>query len=78
MKILIHSNAPWVPSGYGSQVMLMLPRLRALGHEVAVSSFYGLSGSARSDGRTTRSSPPAGSTTALTSWRSTPWCTART
>ena len=45
MKILIHSNAPWVPSGYGSQVMLMLPRLKALGHEVAVSSFYGLSGS---------------------------------
>lgn len=45
MRILIHSNAPWVPTGYGSQTALLLPRLRDMGHEVAVSAFYGLSGS---------------------------------
>lgn len=45
MKILIHSNGPMVPSGYGKQVRLLAPRLKAAGHEVAVSTFYGLSGS---------------------------------
>lgn len=45
MKILIHSNAPMAPSGYGQQVRLLIPRLRAAGHEVAVSAFYGLGGS---------------------------------
>lgn len=45
MKILIHSNGPMVPSGYGKQVRLLAPRLVAAGHEVAVSAFYGLSGS---------------------------------
>jgi glycosyltransferase involved in cell wall biosynthesis len=45
MRILIHSNAPWVPSGYGQQVRLLLPRLKELGHEVGVSAFGGLYGS---------------------------------
>lgn len=45
MRILIHSNAPFVPSGYGAQVRLLLPRLAELGHDVVVSSFYGVSGS---------------------------------
>lgn len=45
MKILIHSNGPMVPTGYGKQVKLLAPRLQAAGHEVAVSAFYGLSGS---------------------------------
>lgn len=45
MRILIHSNGPHVPSGYGGQTALLLPRLRDLGHDVAVSAFYGLSGS---------------------------------
>jgi len=45
VKILIHSNGPMVPSGYGKQVRLLAPRLKAAGHEVAVSAFYGLSGS---------------------------------
>ncbi len=45
MKIMIHSNAPWVPSGYGQQVKLLAPRLVKLGHEVAISAFHGLSGS---------------------------------
>ena len=44
MKLLIHSNAPWVPTGYGAQVRIFAPRL--LEHrEVAVSAFYGLEGS---------------------------------
>jgi len=45
VKILIHSNAPWVPSGYGRQCALLLPQLAKLGHEPAVSCFHGLSGS---------------------------------
>ena len=44
MRILIHSNAPFVPSGYGQQCRLLLGMLRELGHEVAVSAFYGLTG----------------------------------
>jgi len=44
VKILIHSNGPMVPSGYGQQTRLLIPRLTAMGHEVAVSAFYGLSG----------------------------------
>lgn len=35
-----------VPSGYGQQVKLLAPRLKRAGHDVAVSAFYGLSGSA--------------------------------
>lgn len=45
MKILIHSNAPWVPSGYGKQTKHLVKTFRDLGHEVAVSCFTGLSGS---------------------------------
>lgn len=45
MKIIWHSNASWVPSGYGQQTALFTPRLRDLGHDVAVSCYYGLSGS---------------------------------
>ena len=45
MKILWHSNAPHSPSGYGSQTALWTPLLRdELGHEVAISSFWGLQG----------------------------------
>lgn len=44
MKILIHSNAPWEPSGYGQQTALLLPALESLGHIPAVSAFNGLSG----------------------------------
>jgi glycosyltransferase involved in cell wall biosynthesis len=42
---MIHSNAPWVPSGYGQQCRLLMGMLRDLGHDVAVSAFHGLSGS---------------------------------
>lgn len=44
-KILIHSNAPWVPSGYGKQTAHLVRVLAELGHEVVVSSFCGLTGS---------------------------------
>jgi FkbM family methyltransferase len=45
VRILWYSNAPWVPSGYGTQTALFVPRLQALGHEVAVAAFHGLHGS---------------------------------
>lgn len=44
MRILIHSNAPWVPSGYGRQCALLMRTLSRLGHEVACSAFYGQQG----------------------------------
>jgi len=43
MRILWHSNAPWVPTGYGNQVGLFAHGL-AERHELAVSAFYGLEG----------------------------------
>ena len=42
---MIHSNAPWVPSGYGKQCAHLVRILQGLGHEVVVSSFCGLTGS---------------------------------
>jgi len=44
-RILIHSNAPWVPSGYGKQCAHLVRTLQSLGHEVVVSAFCGLTGS---------------------------------
>ena len=44
MKILIHSNGPHVPSGYGKQARYAGRILRDLGHEVAFSCFSGLGG----------------------------------
>lgn len=43
-RILIHSNAPWVPSGYGKQAAHLVRLLQGLGHEVVVSAFSGLMG----------------------------------
>jgi glycosyltransferase involved in cell wall biosynthesis len=43
MKLLFHSNSPWSPTGYGSQVNLFAPDL-AQQHELAISAFYGLEG----------------------------------
>jgi glycosyltransferase involved in cell wall biosynthesis len=42
MKLLIHSNAPWSPSGYGQQVALFAPRLADY-TDLAISAFHGLS-----------------------------------
>ena len=44
MRIMMLSNAPWAPSGYGQQSRIFLPRLADLGHEMAVTCFYGLEG----------------------------------
>lgn len=44
-KILWHSTAPWANSGYGSQTALWTRKLSEAGHEVIVSSYWGLSGS---------------------------------
>ena len=47
MKVLIHSNAPTVYTGYGVQCALLARRLRDDGHDVAISCTYGLQGTAR-------------------------------
>ena len=39
------SNPLWVPTGYGQQLKLILPRLMAAGHEIAIQSVYGHQGS---------------------------------
>lgn len=46
MRIIIHSNAPQVPSGYGLQTKALMEMLRDQGHDVACSCFAGVSGSA--------------------------------
>lgn len=43
MKVLWHSNAPFVPTGYGAQTAIMAPRLNQT-HDVAISAFYGPQG----------------------------------
>jgi FkbM family methyltransferase len=45
VKILWHSVAPWAPTGYGQQTGIMAPRIRDLGHDLALSLYYGLQGS---------------------------------
>jgi len=44
VKLLWYSNAPWCGSGYGTQTATVVPKLIELGHEVAIASFFGLSG----------------------------------
>jgi len=44
VRLLVLGNAPWVGSGYGEQIALLVPRLKAMGHEVAVAANYGLQG----------------------------------
>jgi FkbM family methyltransferase len=46
IKILWHSVAPWAGSGYGQQTAQAVPRIKALGHDVAISAYYGLAGGA--------------------------------
>jgi glycosyltransferase involved in cell wall biosynthesis len=38
------SNAPFAATGYGNQTRLFTPRLQSLGHNVAISAFYGIEG----------------------------------
>lgn len=44
MRIAWYSNAPWAPTGYGTQTAQVLKRLKAAGHDVAVVANYGLFG----------------------------------
>lgn len=44
MRIHWLSNAPWAPTGYGNQTGLFVPRLKAAGHEMSVTAYYGLEG----------------------------------
>jgi glycosyltransferase involved in cell wall biosynthesis len=44
MKINWWSNSPWAATGYGNQTRVNVPRIRALGHEMSMTSNYGLSG----------------------------------
>lgn len=44
LRILFNSNAPYASSGYGQQMAQILPRVKALGHEVAQIAYYGLEG----------------------------------
>jgi FkbM family methyltransferase len=44
LRILWHSVAPWAPTGYGTQTGIFTPRIRDLGHDVALSVYYGLQG----------------------------------
>ena len=41
MRILWHSAHPDMPTGYAGQTALLLPRFRALGHDVALSALAG-------------------------------------
>lgn len=45
MRILWHSVAPWAPTGYGQQTGIFAPRIKALGHDIALSIYYGHQGS---------------------------------
>lgn len=44
LRITWSSNAPWVGTGYGNQTRTFAPRLKALGHEVALVAWWGLEG----------------------------------
>lgn len=44
MRILIHSNGPNAQTGYGIQTRMMMHGFQRLGHEVAVSAFWGQEG----------------------------------
>ena len=44
IRIMWHSNAPWVNTGYGVQTRLFVPRIKELGYETAVLGYFGLAG----------------------------------
>ena len=43
-RILWHSCTPWAPSGYGTQTANWVVKLREMGHEITISSYWGLQG----------------------------------
>jgi glycosyltransferase involved in cell wall biosynthesis len=46
IKLLIYGNAPWCPSGYGTQAAILARALRRHGHDAAFAPFHGLQGTA--------------------------------
>lgn len=44
MRILLSSNAPWVPSGYGQQAKFLVNSFQKYGHEVIFATNFGLQG----------------------------------
>jgi len=45
MRISFLSNAPWAATGYGQQLKIVAPRLKAAGHKLSIQAFYGHNGS---------------------------------
>lgn len=45
MRISILSNGPWTNTGYGQQIKIVAPRLKALGHDISVQAYHGHQGS---------------------------------
>jgi glycosyltransferase involved in cell wall biosynthesis len=45
-RILWHSCAPWAPSGYGTETAIWSQELQRLGHEVIISTYWGIQGGA--------------------------------
>jgi glycosyltransferase involved in cell wall biosynthesis len=45
MRISWISNSAWSCTGYGQQLKIVVPRLKALGHEQSIQAFYGHQGS---------------------------------
>ncbi len=45
-RIMWHSCAPWAPSGYGTQTAIWITKLKEMGHELSVSSYWGIQGGA--------------------------------
>jgi glycosyltransferase involved in cell wall biosynthesis len=44
IRLMWHSNAPWVNTGYGVQTRHFVPRIKAMGYETAVLAYFGLAG----------------------------------
>lgn len=44
MRLTFYSNAPWAPTGYGTQTAQLTRRLAAAGHDVAIAANYGIVG----------------------------------
>jgi len=47
VKIAWLSNAPWAPTGYGTQTASIVPRIKAAGHDIAILANWGLVAGAR-------------------------------
>lgn len=43
-KIIWHSTTPWAPSGYGTQTANWVLKVKDMGHDVILSSYWGLQG----------------------------------